>query len=204
MTEAEWLSAHDPRPMLDFLDGKAFDRKLRLFAVWCWERDESRLSDPLRKFLATFRDRLDGTVSDADWFEAYSAIESGASLTYYLLSPDPLAAARRSSGVTRPFGNIGGRPFTVDDATRPMCDVLRDLIGNPFRPVALDPAWRTSTVLALAAGIHAEGAFDRLPILTDAVQDAGCDNEDMLTHCHNPHAVHVRGCWVVDLLLGKG
>jgi hypothetical protein len=66
----------------------------------------------------------------------------------------------------------------------------------------LDPAWRTSTVVALARGIDEEKAFDRLPILADALQDAGCDNDDLLEHCRG-RGVHVRGCWVVDLVLGK-
>ncbi|WP_439626966.1 hypothetical protein [Gemmata sp.] len=68
--------------------------------------------------------------------------------------------------------------------------------------MTVDPAWLTSDVLALARGIYAERAFDRMPILADALQDAGCDNEDVLTHCRDASAPHVRGCWVVDLVLG--
>jgi hypothetical protein len=82
------------------------------------------------------------------------------------------------------------------------CMLIRDIFGNPFRSIALNPSWLTSTVLALAQGIYAEKAFDRMPILADALQDAGCDNEDILNHCRGP-GPHVRGCWVVDLLLGK-
>ncbi len=83
-------------------------------------------------------------------------------------------------------------------------DVLREVFGNPFRPAALAPAWLTSDVVALARGIYEERAFDRMPILADALQDAGCDNDDVLSHCRDPKQVHVRGCWVVDLILGKG
>ena len=82
--------------------------------------------------------------------------------------------------------------------------VLRDIFGNPFRPAALDSAWLTSTVVALAEGIYAEKAFDRMPILADALQDAGCDNDDILNHCRDTSAAHVRGCWVIDLLTGRG
>ncbi len=81
--------------------------------------------------------------------------------------------------------------------------LLRDIFGNPFRPVTLDPAWLTSDVLALARGIYEERAFDRMPILADALQDAGCTNEEVLKHCRNTSLTHVRGCWVVDLVLGK-
>jgi hypothetical protein len=86
---------------------------------------------------------------------------------------------------------------------REQARLLRDIFGNPFRPIALDPAWLTSDVLALARGIYDERAFDRMPILADALQDAGCDSEDVLNHCRDANQVHVRGCWVVDLVLGK-
>jgi hypothetical protein len=80
--------------------------------------------------------------------------------------------------------------------------LLRCIFGNPFRPVTLDRNWLTSTVTDLARGIYADRAFDRLPILADALQDAGCDNDDILTHCRG-EGPHARGCWVVDLVLGK-
>lgn len=82
--------------------------------------------------------------------------------------------------------------------------LLRDLFGNPFRPVTSDPAWLTwneATVVKLAQGIYADRAFDRLPVLADALEDAGCNNADILAHCRHP-GPHVRGCWVVDLLTG--
>jgi hypothetical protein len=82
-------------------------------------------------------------------------------------------------------------------------DLLRDIFGNPFRPVSLEEAWLTSDVLALAHGIYDDRAFDRMPILADALQDAGCTNDDILSHCRDANQVHVRGCWVVDLVLGK-
>jgi hypothetical protein len=83
-----------------------------------------------------------------------------------------------------------------------LAGLVRDVAGNPFRPVTLDPSWRTSTVVQLAEGIYADRAFDRLPILADALQDAGCENADILNHCRSA-GPHVRGCWVVDLVLGK-
>ena len=81
--------------------------------------------------------------------------------------------------------------------------LVRDIFGNPFRPVTFDPEWRTTTALALARGIYDERAFDRLPILADALQDAGCDNDDILTHLRDTTTPHVRGCWALDLVLGK-
>jgi hypothetical protein len=68
--------------------------------------------------------------------------------------------------------------------------------------VTVDPTWLTSTVVSLATAIYGDRAFDRLPILADALEDAGCDNADIFNHCRQP-GEHIRGCFVVDLLLGK-
>jgi len=87
------------------------------------------------------------------------------------------------------------------------CDVqaqlVREVFGNPFRRVTVDPNWLTSTVTALARQAYESGDFTLLPILADALQDAGCENGDILNHCRDAHAMHVHGCWVVDLVLGK-
>ena len=73
--------------------------------------------------------------------------------------------------------------------------MLRDIFGNPFRPVAFAPAWRSPDAVGLAGAIYAERAFDRLPILADALEEAGCDNADVLAHLRGD-GPHVRGCWV--------
>lgn len=80
--------------------------------------------------------------------------------------------------------------------------LLRDIYGNPFRPIAFDPRWRTADVRGLAEGIYSDRAFDRLPILADALMDAGCAGEQVIGHCRS-EGLHMRGCWVVDLALGK-
>jgi hypothetical protein len=83
------------------------------------------------------------------------------------------------------------------------CLILRDVLGNPFCPVAFDPEWRTTTAVLLAKQMNESRDFSAMPILADALQDAGCENEDILNHCRDANGVHVRGCWVVDLVLGK-
>jgi len=80
--------------------------------------------------------------------------------------------------------------------------MIRDIFGNPFRRVAFSPEWRTSTVIALATGVYESRDFSAMPILADALQDAGCGNADVLDHCRGD-GTHVRGCWVVDAILGK-
>jgi hypothetical protein len=83
-----------------------------------------------------------------------------------------------------------------------LVSVCRDIFGNPFRQVAVESDWLTSNVVALARQMYEGRDFAAMPILADALQDAGCDNDDILTHCRGD-GPHVRGCWVVDLILGK-
>jgi hypothetical protein len=80
--------------------------------------------------------------------------------------------------------------------------LLRDIVHNPFRPLPGNPAWNTRSVMALAQAIYTDRAFDRLPILADALEDAGCSDADILARCRGG-GEHVRGCWVVDLLTGR-
>jgi hypothetical protein len=105
-------------------------------------------------------------------------------------------AARAAADVERAYA--GSR--------RDRMALFREVVGNPFRPApALDPAWLSwngGTVPKLAEAIYDERAFDRLPVLADALEDASCADPDLLGHLRGP-GPHVRGCWVVDLLLGK-
>ena len=83
--------------------------------------------------------------------------------------------------------------------------LLRDIFGNPFRPVAIEHGWLTwndGTIPKIAQAIYDDRAFDRLLVLADALEEAGCTNADLLNHCREP-GPHVRGCWVVDLVLGR-
>jgi hypothetical protein len=80
--------------------------------------------------------------------------------------------------------------------------LIRDIFGNPFRSVVFDPAWRTGTAVSLARQMYEGREFSAMPILADAIQDAGCEEAAILDHCRGS-GPHVRGCWVVDLVLGK-
>jgi hypothetical protein len=80
--------------------------------------------------------------------------------------------------------------------------LVRDVLGNPFRPVVRDPAWQTPSVLGVAWAIEEEGRFQDLPILADALEEAGCANDVVLSHCRSRDE-HVCGCWIVRLILGN-
>jgi len=79
---------------------------------------------------------------------------------------------------------------------------LRDIFGNPFRPVSIDPTWRTPKVETLAQAIYDDHTFQGMPVLADALEETRCTNQDIPSHCRGPRP-HVRGCWVVDLILSK-
>jgi hypothetical protein len=92
----------------------------------------------------------------------------------------------------------GVRPASV-------CSVVRDLFGNPFRKPEINPVWLQAadgTVKRLAQAIYEKGAFDRLPILADALEEGGCDDEELIGHCRSPSR-HFLGCWATDALRGK-
>ena len=91
------------------------------------------------------------------------------------------------------------------DERKSQCCLLRDIFGNPFRPASISLswlAWNDGAIFKMAQAIYDARAFDRLSLLADALEDAGCTDADILSHCRTP-GEHVRGCWVVDLLLGK-
>ncbi|QJW93189.1 hypothetical protein [Frigoriglobus tundricola] len=106
--------------------------------------------------------------------------------------------ARTGAGLLQ---SVADTPATAEQA-RVMLGVVWDVVGNPFRPVAFEPTWRTDTVVSLARQVYESREFGALPILADALQDAGCDNSHVLTHCRHESG-HVRGCWVLDGVLGK-
>jgi hypothetical protein len=95
-------------------------------------------------------------------------------------------------------------PHTPAEATLAHCHLLRDIFGNPFGPVVLDPAWQTPLVVSLARGIYERRAFDRMPLLGELLKEAGCRDAEMLGHCSPGQGGHVKGCWVLDLILDKG
>jgi hypothetical protein len=137
---------------------------------------------------------------DADgWFHLICDVIDG--------FPDPggdehlYRGGRRRSWLPAPLGG----DTTWDD----QLDLLHEIVGNPFRPLVVDQGWLTPTVTALAQTAYEErilpsGNLDpaRLAVLSDALEEAGCDNADILSHLRGP-GPHVRGCWVIDLLLGK-
>jgi hypothetical protein len=122
-------------------------------------------------------------------------------------TPVPLTSIAERLGLPvylLPLGDDGAaEPDTVwSDLAAPLRALVLEVAGNPFREVPFDPDWRTDTARALARQMYDRREFSAMPVLADALQDAGCDNDDVLNHCRDPRQVHVRGCWVLDAVLG--
>ena len=229
MTEAEWLACEAPRPMLEFLRGKASDRKLRLFACACCRRIWHLLKDERARRAVEIAERFaDGLAGDDERSNARKLAQQAAqgrgvttaptapkcerraaSAAYYATACQAMEAAYNAPDLVVEvlvwqaggYANCDSRHIRREEEG-PQAQLLRDLLGNPFRLVRFEPGWRTGNVIDLARTIYKEHAFERLPILADALMDAGCDSADILSHCRSS-GPHVRGCWVIDLLLGK-
>jgi hypothetical protein len=207
-------------------------RKLRLFTLDCCLRVRSLLPHPVcEAAIQTLANSLEAAGDRAEYDDAVAAFDTVRRQRFPKPeAPDDGAWNALYCSVHRRWGEEFDDDFaerrwdiadTVSlDATRSagereqraQRDGLHDIFGNPFGPATLVPSWLTSTVLGLARQIDASGDYTPLPILADALQEvpsakregfADCDDEDILNHCRSAN-VHVRGCWVIDLLLGKG
>jgi hypothetical protein len=226
MTEAEWLACTEVGPMLAHLGDDVSPRKLRLFACACCRRIWYLMQDELiRKVVRIAEQHADGragvsrlrrvTVSaegvaegmeGAVWSAAKTRVMAAAAALGTTLSGNGIHSARCAASavscatVVPPFSAEAAK--TAEEAAQ--AGLLR-CIFQAFPTVALDPAWLTwndGAVGRLAQSAYDERAFDRLPVLADALEDAGCADTAILGHCRGP-GPHARGCWVVDLLLGK-
>lgn len=212
MTETEWLAgATDPGEMLEFLRGRASDRKLRLLSVACWQlldgghgreaiEAAERYADGLGTKAALKRARqgvramrhglpTDGGAADGAW-GAYWLAEVAAS---------EKAFAKLGDEFQRLFA-LGLLKLRVAEPD-PLRGVVLEIFGNPFRPISLDPSRWGSGAVALARSIYEERAFDRVHELVEALRP-DAEAADMMAHLGEP-GVHARGCWALDLILGR-
>jgi hypothetical protein len=231
MTEAQWRTGTDLKKMLKYLRRRASERKRRLFAVACCRRVLHLIPIQLylipdqqaAEALTTVERYADGLVGSTELiraeehaYEIFSQAKDAGSESSRLVADALYGATCGDVGwdiaeyaATNAAAGVGAtapraqRKADQTKETATQLGTLREIFGNPFRPITVDPGWLTSDVLALARGIYEERAFDRMPILADALQEAGCDSDDILNHLRDPNATHVRGCWAIDLVLGK-
>ncbi len=199
MTEDEWLTSDDASELVKWL-GDSQQRQLRLFACALlrryWSLDWVTPPDAHdEKVIAIAEGFADGT-------EPLSALKFREIVTDLRLPVSRVLCEDASRSAQLILPHQYSHPVWEEEHSHAI-RVLRDIFGNPFRPVAFDPAWRTDTAVAVARQMYDSRDFGAMPILADALQDAGCEDEHILNHCRDTSAPHVRGCWVCDLVLNK-
>jgi len=223
MKEKRWLSCKEPLPLIEYL-GKTdlwTSRKVRLFGVACCRRLAHLLSGKaIRAALETAEQFADGMATAKKLASAEKRAweaqkgpfpdDERAELGAYAMAAEAVYRLCEQPGSMEICDMLDSiSSATVCDPDNPeeedifQAALVREVAGNPFRPVSLDPAWRTSTVVALAKQMYESRDFSTMPILADALQDADCVSDDILSHCRDTRQAHVRGCWVVDKVLGK-
>jgi hypothetical protein len=208
MTREKWHTCSSPRPLLDLISGRASDRKLQLFACACLRHVLSMFNDQnymslnnFVEFVDQFADGL-ATLDDLHtqaWYQPniwnIAVLTGDNSLNCASLT------ARCVAGLSVSKGNPGyGISKIGIEAVQ--THLLRDIFGDPFQPLKLNSLWLTSDVIDVAKSICETKAFSQMLKLSDALLDAGCNEPAIIHHCQS-EGLHVRGCWVVDLLLGK-
>ncbi len=228
-TEQAWLECTNPYFLLWALKGKRLPRQRRLFAVACCRRWLTEMRDAeSRRAVEVAECYADGLAARAELEAAYRGAQEATErfLPACLAASDSdagrlwsvwhLAHAAQLTCAPSKMEQAGdelmkrvnslGDDIEMDREKLMQCALICDIFGNPFRPQpAIDSSWLSwndGVIPKLAQVIYDDRAFDRLPILADALEEAGCTNTDILNHCRQP-GEHVRGCWVVDLLLGK-
>jgi hypothetical protein len=231
MTESEWLSATNPGVLLGYLQTRpsASERKARLFVCACCRRIWHLLRDPRsRNAIEVVERYFDGAASDRELKEAIRgaseasnsvdmerdgpALYNAASAVYRTADDivDPLTDAEEAAGEAGAAAadsefdadeNDEAWSRRRDEEDAAQANLVRDIFG-PFRRVSFKPTWRTADVRALAIGIYQDRAFERLPILADALEEAGCTSAAILDHLRGG-GPHVPGCWVLDRILQK-
>ena len=202
MTEKQWLTTTRPYRLTAHVEATSSSRKLRLLGVACCSQIRHLFESPLLgQAVDAAEQYADGSIDGAS-LDCACRLASGVyprgnegTAAVYCSSRDQFHIHLVLAGARAAARNRG--------ESKVQCDLIRDIIGNPFRPTSFSPTWRTDTAVSLARMMYEPRDFGAMPILADALQDAGCDNDDILAHCRDANQVHVRGCWVLDLVLGK-
>jgi len=197
--------------MLSFVQGKASARQLRLFACACSRRVLPYLPGVLgQKVLATAEAYAEGRVT---WEECSMLLVSfnfepwADSSDFRRTEAQNAVKATAWYDVSLAAGHAAFHAARVSKVSekRVQANLLRDIVGpNPCRPPVFNPCWlrwNDNAVVKVARRIYDKRSFEGLPILADALEEAGCTNRDILAHCRR-EGPHVRGCWVVDRCLG--
>lgn len=228
MNEPDWLASHDPTPMLRFLLERGLgERKARLLACACCRRVwpllpdrrsrsavevSERFADGRATAIELAQARNDGMAASdrltrqAGWaaYWAANAKLSGAEGPLWNVFAAAADAAARHAAQQSDYDQLARWEAAHDAILLAQAELVREVVGNPFRPTRVEPHWRRwhgGVVAALAEGIYEGRDFDQLPILADALEDAGCEEAELLGHLRSAKE-HVPGCWALDAVRG--
>jgi len=230
VTEHEWQKTTVPDLLMREVQASRSERKSRLVSVAIARRAAWAECDPqFRHALDVAERHADGKADVSEVESAISGADSSGvmfatNLLKNLFKPVPQWVSKlTASGVAHfavpeservsdedgveipgeysPEGEVVYRTARACELIE-HCRLVREVFGNPFRPVGIEPSWLTSTVLAMARELYESRDFVAMPILGDALQDAGCDCDDLLNHLRG-NGPHHRGCWALDLFVGK-
>lgn len=223
VTEDEWLACIHPKPMLAYLRGPGRAtrtnlgrRKLRLFGCSCCRRAWAALADERsRQAVEQAEHYADGRIDSQGLWRAYGparqAFDDAVQRRQATANAALIVLDLKAWGAASVWRTLASKQSTRLTNSTPekeqaaQAALLRCIFGNPFRSVIHDPAWRTwrdGLLVSMARQMYGSRDFSAMPILADALEEAGCTNSDILSHCRSS-GEHVRGCWVIDLLLGK-
>ena len=223
MTEAEWLASNNINVMLASLINPS-QRKIRLFACACVRQIWHLLTDDRSRNAVQVAERYaDDAATNSERIEAanaaYVAYANAANVAYAATNvayaayatayaaADATTAARAAA--TAAYADVNGT-YVAANATNAtnaavQASLLREIFGNPFRPSIIDPAWwqwDDGCIANMVLSAYKEECWDTLPIIADALEDAGCTSQPLLEHLRTP-GCHVKGCWAVDALVGR-
>jgi hypothetical protein len=223
MSEAWWQGCDNPLVMLQYLQDplrvnrtKAGRRRLRLFACACcrrvWKLIPTGACQQAVTASESYADGLAG-VTAAALADAQKAADRRVKRTRPHTPEGEAARAARwaadrnvvDAAKFAAWSARGAKGKRWSEEWRCQAVLLREIFGNPFHPIRIDQRWLEhdgGAALTLARELYDEGRFTRLPALADALAKAGCKDDEVLAHCRS-RAGHVRGCWLLDAILGK-
>jgi hypothetical protein len=233
VTEEEWLDLEGSNPWavwrsMPFPEGyRGLDRKRLLLVAHLVRQVVDQMTDP--RFVAVIEvaeKGADGLLSEKEMWAAHER-----AYEVFDTVPQPHEAATDAADVAQRFlyernetaemmvraagsraAHLAGGKGKKAEAARRQAEkamealtrrLINEVHGNPFRPVTFSPAWRTDTVMLLARQMYDSRDFLAMPILADALEDAGCTTPAILDHCRRDPGPHIRGCWAIDLVLEK-
>jgi hypothetical protein len=217
VTGADWHTSADPYSLLEVVKCDPSARRWRLFACGCCRRVWYMLRDKQSRRAIEVAERFaDGVASPRELAEACrgawdtwqnwprmdSLTVKAIGAATWVAKP---AVGPAEAATVLEYTLASDARLPPDKALPDRADLVRDIFGNPFRPAVVDSswlAWNDGTIARLARSVYDERAFERLPVLADALEEAGCTDADLLAYCRAP-GPHALGCWVLDLLLGK-